>query len=225
MFAFRIARRFLTSNRTQTVLITLGIAIGVSVQLFIGSLITGLQASLIDTTVGSSPHITISNIKSGEVINDWHNIEIDSSQYKYISFALDRGAFILKDETTSYSILMRGLDLEKADNIYKISDSLVEGVMPTNKYEVLLSSSRMKEIGLSLNDKITILTPDSTTASVEIVGVYDLKIAAINNSWMITNLETAQSIFNLGDVISSIELQVDDVFKADVIDSACSKRK
>lgn len=137
MFAFKIALRFLTSNKVQTILITMGITIGVSVQLFIGSLITGLQTSLIDTTVGSSPHITVSSIKSGDVIYDWQDISIDSSQYKYISYTLDRGAFIIKDDTTSYSVLMRGLDIENADNIYKISDNLQSGVMPTNKYEAL----------------------------------------------------------------------------------------
>ncbi len=41
--AFRIALRFLFSSKGQTVLITLGIAIGISVQIFIGSLISGLQ--------------------------------------------------------------------------------------------------------------------------------------------------------------------------------------
>lgn len=41
--AFDIALRFLKSSKGQTALIVLGIAIGVSVQIFIGSLITGLQ--------------------------------------------------------------------------------------------------------------------------------------------------------------------------------------
>ncbi len=57
--AFNIARRFLKSNKGQTILILVGIAIGVSVQIFIGSLIDGLQRTLIDKTIGSSSHITI----------------------------------------------------------------------------------------------------------------------------------------------------------------------
>lgn len=56
--AFSIAARFLRSNKGQTILILIGIAIGVSVQIFIGSLIDGLQVSLIDKTIGSSSHIT-----------------------------------------------------------------------------------------------------------------------------------------------------------------------
>ncbi len=44
----QIAVRFLKSNLGQTGFIILGIAIGVSVQIFIGSLIQGLQTGLID---------------------------------------------------------------------------------------------------------------------------------------------------------------------------------
>lgn len=51
--AFQIATRFLKSSKGQTILIALGIAIGVSVQIFIGSLIQGLQKSLVDTTIGN----------------------------------------------------------------------------------------------------------------------------------------------------------------------------
>ena len=68
--AFKIAWRFLSSNKGQTVLIVLGIAIGVSVQVFIGSLITGLQKSLVDTTIGSSSQITVKAKVRSELISD-----------------------------------------------------------------------------------------------------------------------------------------------------------
>ena len=55
---FKIALRFLKSSKGQTVLIALGIAIGVSVQIFIGSLIQGLQKSLVDTTIGNQPQVS-----------------------------------------------------------------------------------------------------------------------------------------------------------------------
>ena len=59
--AFNIAVRFLKSGRLQTLFIILKIAVGVSVQVFIGSLISGLQKSLVDKTIGNSSQITISS--------------------------------------------------------------------------------------------------------------------------------------------------------------------
>jgi lipoprotein-releasing system permease protein len=51
--AFQIAWRFLTSAKRQTLIIILGISVGVSVQVFIGSLISGLQDNLVETAIGS----------------------------------------------------------------------------------------------------------------------------------------------------------------------------
>ena len=58
-YELMIALRFLLKGRGQTVLIVLGIAMGVAVQFFLASLIGGLQISLIDRTVGAAPHINI----------------------------------------------------------------------------------------------------------------------------------------------------------------------
>lgn len=58
-FESMIAWRFLKESRSQTILILLGIIIGVSVQIFLSSLISGLQQNLIEQTVGDSPHIML----------------------------------------------------------------------------------------------------------------------------------------------------------------------
>jgi lipoprotein-releasing system permease protein len=60
-FEWMLALRFLTENKGQTLIIALGIAIGVAVMVFLTALIDGLQANLIQNTVGRSPHIVISN--------------------------------------------------------------------------------------------------------------------------------------------------------------------
>lgn len=54
-----IAIRFLIKGRFQTLLILLGIAVGVAVQFFLSALIGGLQISLIERTVGTAPHILV----------------------------------------------------------------------------------------------------------------------------------------------------------------------
>ena len=58
-FTWLLALRFFRDGRSQTALIVVGVAVGVAVQVFITSLIAGLQADLIDKTLGSLPHITL----------------------------------------------------------------------------------------------------------------------------------------------------------------------
>ncbi|PKK94764.1 MAG: hypothetical protein CVV60_04745 [Tenericutes bacterium HGW-Tenericutes-5] len=70
--AFQIAKRFLLASKRQTLVIILGIAVGVSVQVFIGALIAGLQTSLVNTTIGSRSQITIT--LEDEYISDYQTI-------------------------------------------------------------------------------------------------------------------------------------------------------
>lgn len=56
---WKIALRFLLDNRMQTLLITFGIAVGSAVIVFITALITGLQANVIQRTLGTQAHIRI----------------------------------------------------------------------------------------------------------------------------------------------------------------------
>ena len=56
---WNIALKFLREGRSQTTLILVGIAVGVSVIVFITALITGLQSNIVDRTLGSQSHIRI----------------------------------------------------------------------------------------------------------------------------------------------------------------------
>ena len=212
MFPLKIAYRFLVSNIGQTILIVLGISVGVSVQVFIGSLIGGLQNSLVETTIGNSSQITIS---SEEYITDYKDIRsdiIDIEGIETVSYSLDAPGAILFDEETS-PILLRGLDLDLSEDIYELQPKLIEGNMPAND-EVIIGIDLFEEFDLSIGDTITISIPLKGEQAVTISGVYDFNVALINSSWIISNIKTAQDIIDTDDVVSSIEIQVDDVFAA-----------
>lgn len=54
-----IAMRFLRQGRAQTLLILFGIAVGVSVIVFVTALISGLQANIIERTLGTQAHVRV----------------------------------------------------------------------------------------------------------------------------------------------------------------------
>src|SRR5512144_1544846 len=58
-FEWFVALRYMRDAKGQTGLILAAVAVGVSVIVFLSALIGGLQASLIDKTLGSQPHITL----------------------------------------------------------------------------------------------------------------------------------------------------------------------
>lgn len=218
--SFQIARRFLKSNLTQTIVIILGIGIGVSVQIFIGSLISGLQKSLVETTIGNSSQITVSTEEDNGLISEYDQLIdkiIDAdSRIEDVSPALDNAAFLYLDDKTQ-SLLVRGLDKSGADDIYSLSGYITEGSFPQSENQVMLGQALKEKYGLSIGDEIDLITPDKRNVICTISGFFDLKVASINNSWCITSLQNAQSIFQTDDKISSIELQMydDQVFAAD----------
>ena len=217
--ALRIAWRFLTSSKSQTILIILGIAIGVSVQVFIGSLIAGLQQSLLDTAIGRSSQITISPAERGERIADYEAIINDlkgsEPEISAISAVADSSGFIIANDST-FPILMRGFQFEDAEGIYKFNEAILEGSLPSGD-EVMVGKEFVDEALLKVNDEITVQTPWGTTREVTISGVFDLGVSSLNKNWALAETALVQSIFDYGDEVTAIESQVSDVFTADVI--------
>jgi len=218
---FRIAVRFLKSNIGQTFLIVLGIAIGVSVQIFIGSLIQGLQKSLIDKTIGNSSQITITSAEDNQ-ITDYQQLvqeleNVDDS-IETVSVALDNAAFLEYGEN-SQSLLVRGFSLDRADEIYDIYERIEEGTYPSSENEILLGIDLKEAYGIQINDTVMITTPAQKVVECKVTGFFDLKVSSLNTGWGITTLENAQSIFDTEDVVTSIEMQIKEavLFSADEI--------
>ena len=130
-FAFSVAKRFLGYNKGQTLMIMIGIAIGVSVQIFIGLLISGLQESLIDKTVGSTPHITITQ----EEDLSFGDFEIKNDEFTAVAYQAEGPAFAITEDDDA-SILLRGLSAE-GDQLYKLSEKIVDGKMPYKRMMLL----------------------------------------------------------------------------------------
>lgn len=219
---FKIAVRFLKSSKGQTALIALGIAVGVSVQIFIGSLIQGLQKSLINKTIGNSSQITISSNTDDRFIKDYseiiNKIKTSDNRIINISVASDVPALVNEDEK-NYSVLVRGMNIEDSDKIYNIKKRIYEGREPKSELETIIGKELQQELGAKIGDKLQIITNSGEINELTITGFYNLNVASINKSWMITTLETSQRIFSLDNRITGIEMQVNEVFKADEIAS------
>ena len=87
MLPLKIAFRFLRSNPAQTALIICGMAVAVSIQVFVGLLISSLQSSLVDSTVRNSPQVTISSNTMVSSIFGWDRIIDISRRSNLISAA------------------------------------------------------------------------------------------------------------------------------------------
>ncbi|MBS3872257.1 MAG: ABC transporter permease [Firmicutes bacterium] len=223
--AFAIAYRFLASSKGQTILIAAGIAVGVSVQIFIGLLIQGLQGGLIDRTVGNSPHITITAAAVGELLSvptDLATSLTDHEQLQFIGQVADGPAFAISG-TSSEPVLLRGAGGDTV-SIYSLRERLIAGSMHQNDGELTMGAGLADSLGLASGDFVEIVTQRGARQRFRITGVFDLQVAALNNAWAFTTLASSQALFDYGDKLTALEIQVFDVFAAEDIATELSAR-
>lgn len=220
--AFSIGMRFLKTSKVQTAFIVLGIVIGVAVQVFVGSLIEGLQQSLVDGTIGSSPHITIVNSQDSDPFEDDNALYeslTEDERLTAVTKSFSRNGFVSLDEDTTKAVFLRGFDLADAEDIYSFEDSLVEGNIPSANNEVLVGTNFAQDNNLYVGDAIDFLATTDSMEELTIAGIFDLGVASLNEQWVVTDLETSQTLFDETTNLTSIETQIDDVFAADTIAS------
>jgi lipoprotein-releasing system permease protein len=218
MLAPRLALRFLSSNKGQTALIAIGIAIAISVQVFVGTLIISLQKGLLDDTIGRSPHISITSADDNITINNWEGL-VTTAQgvggVTVVSVSVDTNAFAIKGNR-SEPVLIRGFDINNNDKIYHINSAIYQGKSPA-KGQVLMGKDLQLHLGSKIGDVLSIDTAKGTRTNLTISGLYDLSVSSINMAWLITDLGTARTVFGYGNIITALELRVKDPFTADTV--------
>ena len=219
MLPFMIAFRFLRSNPTQTALITCGMAVAVSIQVFVGLLISSLQSSLVDSTVRNSPQVTISSNTKVSSIFGWDSIIDTSRRSNLISAAspVAAGSAITVSNGKNIPLLLKGVHIEEADRIYRLKEAVYQGNLYAGSRDALIGRELAAEIKAGVGDRLPLILPDGTETVFTISGLYDLGSAAVNKSWVIANLRTVQQLLGLPGRVTSIEISVPDVFNADLV--------
>ena len=132
-----------------------------------------LQTSLVDTTVGNSPQVTITP-SNGTSFQNWESTVVKVKGVggvTTVSVAADSSAF-LDQSSKTYPVLLRGLDLINSTKIYKLSSAIYEGTMPTSSGQVLVGKDLKDALGVNIGDTISITTPALHEANLTISGFY-----------------------------------------------------
>jgi lipoprotein-releasing system permease protein len=239
LFSLRVALRFLIEGRNQSLFIVIGIAVGVSVIIFIGAIITSLQSNLIEQTLGNSAHITISessdifrDIKQGSRFGliesqlaktadfqDWRPVLTNLENISYftaISPVLDGNGFLVKGGEDT-SVLLRGVELDRANAIYQISERIIQGNDILEGNQILIGKELAEDFKLNAGDVVLIALASNVRERFSIQGIFDFENQSINSNWIFIDLKRAQKLLDKEDYISRIELQMNDVFAADRI--------
>lgn len=215
--AFKTAYRFLRYSKIQTLVIILGIAVGVSVQIFIGLLSSGLENTILNKIIAYSSQVTVYSHKGG--VENWQDkknkILSGDSNVNYVAPAVDYQAFIeLQD--INQPIQMRGFIAEDVNSLYGMKYNIYEGKMYEDSGQVILGKDLKEKLGLHLGDNIYIVTMSGKKLVLNIVGFFDLGSSKINNAWVIADLNAVQQLIGFENKVTSMEIGVKDIYNADL---------
>lgn len=223
LLPFRIAARFLRSSPGQSAMIVLGISVGIATQIFVGSIIVGLQADLLDTTIGSAAHVTIKAPKESDPVrltDKMENLFASDPRVKRDTVLPTRAVSALFSNGTDNTTLgIIGGDLDQLDSIFKLSRETVSGEASLGDRDILLGSDFAEKFGVRVGDTISLRFQNNTTGSFTVTGIYDLGSSQFNLRNAFVGGDVARTVLGWSeDEYSDIQVQLDDPY--DSIDVA-----
>ena len=220
MLTFQIARRFLWRSRLQSALIVLGIGVGIGTQVFVGSLIASLQSSLIDTTVGTSPHVTLEAERDGGLVEYTDELRERLASEPAITAVVPQhvvSVLAVSGDRTD-PLVLRIAPADERDSIYDVDSRVVSGDAQPGPGEIVVGLDYAEEAGVEVGDELSLLADSGESATVAVAGVFDLGVGAVNRGTAFAGDDVAPDILPTpDDRFDVVELQVADVFGSDAI--------
>ncbi len=242
-FEWFVALRYMRDAKGQTALILAAVSVGVSVIVFLSALINGLQASLIDKTLGSQPHVTLRVMREEprplvmadadravaravqpapqrlRSIDQWPLVMADAERTAGVTAAAPTiiGAGFAVRSDAKNAVVVRGVDPERYLAIIDVRKRMTAGRFDVAGGDAVIGAVLADELGVGVGDKIRITTTEGIDDVVSITGVFSLGNEGVDKTWVITSLRRAQALYALPGGATSIELKVADVFAAERI--------
>lgn len=227
MLSLRIALRFLRKNPVQSLLIGAGIAVGLGVQVFVGSLIISLQQSLVDETIGNAPHVWVTSSRQGEPVAFTSALReaLESRpSIETVVPALEYSGIFRKGDDTA-PLGFTGGELQALDTIYDISGRVVAGKASLGAGEVVLGKDFVEKYAVAPGDRVMVVLPDGDEARLTVSAVVDLGSAAANLATAFVGAGQARGVLGYGpQEYSSVDAQVADVFESQAVAADLAKQ-
>jgi lipoprotein-releasing system permease protein len=248
-FEWLVAIRFLREGKTQTMLILSGIGVGVGVIIFLSALITGLQQSIIDRTLGTQPHVVVRPqeemvrqlVRAPEgvvvarmlrppqrirTILRWQQTLDEVREVDGVVAAapvVNGAAFALRGNANR-SVSVRGVEAGSYARIIDMESKIVAGHFDVEGGKAVIGVELAKELGVGQGDKLRLSTPDGRQVVFLISGIFDVGNRDLNLRWVFVSLRAGQTLFDLAGGISTIEIKCADIFDAESVSQTIASR-
>jgi lipoprotein-releasing system permease protein len=238
-FELLVAIRYLRAKRKQAVisLITLisivGVGAGVAALIIALAINAGFREDLQKKLLGAQAHISLlardpkGNGKAG--IADYLRLTKEVEQVPGVVLAAPAiyQTVLLTSETQSKGVVLKGILPEMESHMSALSANMVDGNLSDfHDDSIVIGKELADSIGSFKGDRVKITSVETRLTPLgavprsrvfEVAGLFSSGLYEYDNSWVYVPLSTAQRLFGWGDVASTIEVKVTDLYQAKAI--------
>jgi lipoprotein-releasing system permease protein len=239
-FELIVALRYLREGRGQTWLILAGISVGVGVIVFLSALITGLQSSLIEQTLGTQAHVVVRPLEEMPRVlpvpaSGIRDVRVERPAQRVRSIgqwqqAVDRiasmpgvtavaptvaGPAMAIRGGGSSSVAVRGIDPMSYDRIVDLDSRIVGGSLDVSSGRALIGTELAADLGLEVGDPFRLRAGEDRGGVYSVAGIFDFDNRDLNARWVFIGIRPAQTMFDLEGGVSTLEVRGTEVFGAE----------
>ena len=225
-FERMVAFRYLRARREErfisviAIFSLLGIALGVATLIIVMAVMNGFRAELLSRILGFNGHI---NVYAAEgPLTNYGPLAQQVVKLPGIKSAtpMIEGQVMASAKAGATGALVRGISEQDIAAQPLLSQHIAPAALQGFKDDNVLLGSRLAfRLGLKIGDSITLISPQGTATafgtvprikSYTIAGTFEVGMYEYDNSVIFMPLEAAQTFFNLGQGVSSLEVMVAD---------------
>ncbi|UYI80026.1 MAG: ABC transporter permease [Fusobacterium varium] len=218
MVEFFIAKKHIFERKRQSLISTLGIAIGVIVLIVSIGIANGLDKNMISSILSMTSHVLVEN---GDKLSDYNDLKERIEKIPGVKGAVPsietQGIFKYNGIYGGYisGVKIEGFDLESAKKAMNLDKKIVEGsISPDKMNGILIGKELFKNIGASLGDEVTIISSENKEIKFKIEGVFQSGYYDYDINMIILPLKAAQYLVYSGDTVNKIDVTLNDPYKA-----------
>lgn len=236
------AFRFMREGISQTLLIVLGVALGVGVIVFMSALIAGLQSNIIRRTLNyvapiviipleqvarpqrrDEPGALAENVqpRSQQLrsIDQWQKVRAQlerMSSIVAVAPVVSGPGFALRGDANK-AVTITGIESDTYVRVIALEEKIVAGRLPAGASDIVIGIELSKDLGAGVGDKLRLTTASGGAETLNVVGLFDFGNKAVNQRSVYIGLRVAQNLLNLSGGVSSMEVKVSEPFEAENI--------
>lgn len=224
-FEWLLAMRYLRARRREGFISViagfsfLGILLGVATLIIVMSVMNGFRTELLSRILGLNGHMFVRSVTS--FINDFDEIagSIEKIPGVVSATPIVEGQAMASSRSNAQGALVRGLHEKDLRRLTVVSGNLEAGTLDgfDGGDGVAIGSRLAKNLGLTLGDNITLLsprgaiTPFGTAPRVKayrIAAIFQIGMSEYDSSFIFMPLREAQEYFRTGDGVTALEIKI-----------------